>query len=90
MKKRSKTVTFTYRHFDVGEKVKAGADFGSGSDIRPGRVYTVKKCTAPEESCYDSLIEVEEVEGDRPSWYFDPLSKTRWRRFFSSRKRLER
>ncbi len=89
MEKRAKTITFEYRYFAPGEKVKAGADFGVRSEVRPGRLYTVKECRAPEESCYDSRVVVEEVEGDRPSWYFDPVSKREMAKILKFEKKVK-
>lgn len=75
MEIRSKTIKFEYRHFEVGEKVKASCDFTTGP-IRPGRVYTVRRFAAPEHGGFCGEVAVYGVKGMHPDWYFDPVATT--------------
>lgn len=73
MEIRSKTITFQYRHFVVGEKVKAACDFTTGP-ILPGRVYTVRKFIEPEDSGVCGQVAVYGVKGMHYDWHFDPIA----------------
>lgn len=80
MRIRKKTITFKYRHFDVGEKV-VFQDYMRkvyGRAYGDDYIYTVKKFTPPKHSCFNSTIVLKEMS-DKVFQDCDlsPVSKSR-------------
>ncbi len=75
MEIRYKTITFQFRHFEIGETVRGFLN--PPSRINNQTEYVVKKYIEPEDSHECGTIIVEGISEEFPDWHFEPLNKPR-------------